>query len=407
MEYQLELTVLIPCLNEEETLGTCIKKAKEAIEKNNLLAEILIADNGSTDLSVEIAAGLGARIINVVEKGYGSALIAGIQQAQGKYIIMGDADDSYDFGDIMKFVTKLREGNDLVMGNRFKGGIKKGAMPFLHRYLGNPILSFIGRLFFKSAIKDFHCGLRGFNRDAIISIVLCTTGMEFASEMVVKSVLNNLTIAEVPVKLYPDGRSRAPHLRTWHDGWRHLRFLLLYSPKWLFLYPGLIITFLGVLVTTMLCFGPVILGTITFDIHTMLYSAMAAVMGWQVIAFYFQAKILAAQSNLIEESKWLMRFKKWFSLEKGIVAGFILILLGSMLTGYSFFIWDKNNFGNLQPTEVFRVVIPAVASLVLGVQLIFNSFFISILDLKAINPSIVYSISSKRAIKSEVPNNCF
>jgi len=401
MEYQLELTILMPCLNEEETLGICIKKAKEAIEKHNLLAEILIADNGSTDLSVEIATDLGARVINVAEKGYGSALIAGIQQAQGKYIIMGDADDSYDFGDIMRFVSKLREGNDLVMGNRFKGGIEKGAMPFLHRYLGNPVLSFIGRLFFKSAIKDFHCGLRGFNRTAILGLGLCTTGMEFASEMVVKSVLNKLSIAEVPVKLYPDGRSRAPHLRTWHDGWRHLRFLLLYSPEWLFLYPGVIISLLGVIVTTLLCFGPISMGTITFDVHTMLYSAMVAVMGGQVIAFYFQAKVLAIQSNLMEEPKWLMRFKKRFSLEKGIVAGFVLMLLGSMLTGYSFLIWDKNNFGNLQPAEVFRVVIPAVASLVLGVQLIFNSFFISLLSLKATNRSVDYTIKPQGAAVKE------
>lgn len=382
MNYLLEITVLMPCLNEEETIGTCIAKAQKAIEKHGVLAEVLIADNGSTDASIDIATSMGARVINVKEKGYGSVLLAGIEQAKGKYIVMGDSDDSYDFSDIYKFVIKLRQGYDLVMGNRFKGGVEKGAMPFLHKYLGNPVLSFIGRLFFKSPVKDFHCGLRGFSRDSILRIDLCTTGMEFATEMVVKSALNNLKITEVPIILYPDGRTRAPHLRTWSDGWRHLRFLLLYSPKWLFLYPGTAMVLLGVLVSTFLLFGPVTVGLITFDIHSLLYSAMMAVVGFQVVAFYYQSKIFAIKANLLNEALWLEKFETIFSLEKGLIAGCCIGLLGVVLTVNSFIIWDNSSFGDLDPAKVFRIVIPSVTCLLLGVQLVFNSFFISLLNLK-------------------------
>ncbi len=382
MNYQLELTILMPCLNEEETIGTCILKAQNAIKERGIMAEVLIADNGSTDASIEIAQNLGAQVIHVKERGYGSALIAGINHAKGKYIIMGDADDSYDFGDIYKFVKKLRNGFDLVMGNRFKGGVEKGAMPYLHRYLGNPVLSFIGRLFFRSPIKDFHCGLRGFNRDAILELGLCTTGMEFASEMVVKSALNKLNISEVPIKLYPDGRTRAPHLRTWHDGWRHLRFLLLYSPKWLFLYPGLFMFFIGLILSTILFGGPVNIGSVTFDIHSMLYFSMLIVVGFQVVAFYFQSKVFAIKTDLLKEPLWLKRFEKVFSLEKGLLIGLLLILIGVVLSVSSFLMWDKSAFGNLEPSKVFRVVIPAVTFLIIGGQSMFNSFFMSLLGLK-------------------------
>ena len=325
---------------------------------------------------------MGARVIHVKEKGYGSVLSSGIEQAGGKYIIMGDSDDSYDFGDLYKFVEKLRLGYDLVMGNRFKGGIEKGAMPFLHQYLGNPVLSFIGRLFFKSPVKDFHCGLRGFNRESILDLGLCTTGMEFASEMVVKSALNHLKITEVPVKLYPDGRFRPPHLRTWRDGWRHLRFLLLYSPKWLFLYPGLVMFLMGLIISTYLFFGPVTIGEITFDIHTMLYFAMLMVVGAQVIAFYYQSKVFAIKARLLKQSNWLKQFENYFTLERGLIAGALTGAAGVVLTVNSFLIWDKSAFGDLNPAEVFRVVIPSVTCLILGVQLVFNSFFISLLNLK-------------------------
>jgi glycosyltransferase involved in cell wall biosynthesis len=241
----LELSVVMPCLNEAETLAACIKKIQASLSQNHIKGEIIVADNGSTDGSQEIATKMGVRVIHVDEKGYGNALMGGIAAARGKFIIMGDADDSYDFTALMPFLDKLREGYDLVMGNRFKGGVQPGAMPFLHQYLGNPVLTFIGRLFFRSPCGDFHCGLRGFTREAILKMDLRTVGMEFASEMVVKATLHKMRIAEVPTTLSPDGRSRPPHLRSWRDGWRHLCFLLLYSPRWLFLYPGALLMLIG------------------------------------------------------------------------------------------------------------------------------------------------------------------
>ncbi|MDA3880704.1 MAG: glycosyltransferase family 2 protein [Prolixibacteraceae bacterium] len=385
MTPRIELTILMPCLNEEETLGTCIKKAQKSIAELQLNAEILIADNGSTDMSVEIAKCFGARVINVEEKGYGNALLSGIENAKGDYIIMGDSDDSYDFSNLHPFIEKLRAGYELVMGNRFKGGIEKKAMPFMHKYLGNPVLSSVGRLFFKIPVNDFHCGLRGFNRSAINKIGLCTTGMEFASEMVVKSSIHRLKITEVPTKLYPDGRSKPPHLRTWNDGWRHLRFLLLYSPKWLFLYPGIIMSLLGIVLTIILFAGPVSIGKVTFDIHTMLYSSMMVIAGLQVIAFYFQAKIVAIYAGLQKDNGWLQYFKQYFSLEKGIICGGMMLLAGISLTIYSITIWKSNAFGNLDPSQVFRWVIPSVSSVIVGIGLIFNSFFMSTLTLKTKN----------------------
>jgi glycosyltransferase involved in cell wall biosynthesis len=378
----MEITILMPCLNEEETLRACITKAKQAIRTHKLDAEILVADNGSTDDSVHIARHMGARVIHVRDKGYGEALKAGIGHAQGKYIIMGDSDDSYDFSEIGSFICKLREGYDLVMGNRFLGGIEKSAMPFLHRYLGNPVLSWIGRLFFNIPVGDFHCGLRGVNRQTISDIGLCAAGMEFASEMVVKSSMNHLKITEVPTKLYPDGRSRPPHLRTWRDGWRHLRFLLLYSPKWLFLYPGFLMMIIGCLFTSVLFVGPVKLNSVTFDIHTMLYSAIMAIIGFQVITFYFFSRIFAIRAGLDSSRKWMKKFNRFFSLEKGLIIGFFILTAGFALTIYSLNIWERKSFGNLNPVSVLRFVIPAVTFLVLGVQLIFNSFFCSILQLK-------------------------
>lgn len=377
----MELTILMPCLNEQETISTCVLKAQHALKVYNIQGEILIADNGSIDSSTAIAESLGARVIHVTEKGYGKALHAGIGQAKGKYIIMGDSDDSYDFTDILPFIHRLRDGYELVMGNRFKGGIEKNAMPFLHRYLGNPVLSFIGRLFFKTEIGDFHCGLRGFNRNSILSIGLSSPGMEFASEMIVKSSLNNLRIAEVPIKLFPDGRGRRSHLRTWRDGWRHLRFLLLFSPKWLYLYPGFVFIIAGSIITTLLFYGPITLGDVTFDIHTMLYSSISIVIGFQCVTFYLFAKILTTKMGLSNNESWLTSFNTYFSLEKGLCSGLFFLLSGISLSIYSIMIWDKKQFGDLDPLFVFRFVIPAVTCLLLGIQIIFNSFFTSILHL--------------------------
>jgi len=393
----MEVTILMPCLNEEETIKNCILKAMHSIDKHGLDAEILVGDNGSSDNSAEIAQSLGARVIQVQEKGYGCALRAGISQAKGKYIIMGDADDSYDFGDIYSFISRLREGYDLVMGNRFKGGIEKGAMPFLHKYLGNPVLSYIGRLFFKIPIGDFHCGLRGMNKEAMTNAGLCTTGMEFASEMVVKSALNKLKITEVPIKLYKDGRSKAPHIRTWSDGWRHLRFLLLYSPKWLFLYPGLFMILLGIMVTALLFNGPVTIKNITFDVHTMLYFSLLSVVGFQLVAFYFQSKVFAIKESLLNNEVWLQRFEKYFSLEKGIVVGGLILICGIAFTVYCFSIWGSADFGDLDPKRVLRLAIPSVSSLLLGIQLIFNSFFISLLMLKTTNQKNIFIKKTEEA----------
>ncbi|HUJ71047.1 MAG TPA: glycosyltransferase family 2 protein, partial [Verrucomicrobiae bacterium] len=289
----VELSIVMPCLNEAETLATCIQKAQQWLAANHVEGEVVVADNGSTDGSREIAARLGAHVEPIATRGYGSALQGGIQAAKGRFIIMGDADDSYDFGNLQPFLDKLREGYELVMGNRFLGGIEPGAMPPLHRYLGNPVLTGIGRLFFRSPCRDFHCGLRGFNREAILKLDLRTTGMEFASEMVVKATLNKLKVTEVPTTLSPDGRSRPPHLRSWRDGWRHLRFLLLYSPRWLFLYPGFGVMLVGLLGGLWLLRGPLTVGNVGFDVQTLLYCAAAVIIGFQAVVFAVFTKIFA------------------------------------------------------------------------------------------------------------------
>src|SRR5256714_522661 len=296
-----EVSVLMPCLNEAETLGTCINKAKASLKSLGVNGEVIIADNGSTDGSQEIARSLGARVVNVERRGYGNALMRGIATAHGKYVIMGDADDSYDFTNLGPFLEKLRAGYDLVMGNRFMGGIKPGAMPPLHRYLGNPVLTGIGRIFFKSPAGDFHCGLRGFRREAVLGLDLRTTGMEFASEMVVKSTLHKLRISEVPTALQPDGRSRPPHLRSWSDGWRHLRFLLLYSPRWLFLYPGALLMAAGLVAGLILLQGPVVVAGVGFDAQTLLYTAAAVILGFQAVAFAVFTKVFAISEGLLPE----------------------------------------------------------------------------------------------------------
>ena len=381
MKEKVELTILMPCLNEEETIGICIRKAMSFLEENQVGGEVLIADNGSTDRSRDIARRLGARVVDVEEKGYGSALLGGIRAARGEFVIMGDSDDSYDFLNLMPFVSKLREGCDLVMGNRFQGGIEKGAMPFLHRYLGNPVLTFIGRLFFRIGISDFHCGLRGFRRDSILAIGLNTPGMEFASEMVVKSALSGLKIAEVPTTLSPDGRSRPPHLNTWRDGWRHLRFLLIYSPRWMFFYPGLVFMVLGSILSIALIINPIYFNAVRLDIHTLLYAAGSVIIGFQLFSFYLLSKTYGVQAGLLPESARLKRFEKIFSLERSIAAGLLLLLTGLGLSVWSYLIWQNADYGDLAPSHTLRIVIPGLISAILGIQVIFTGFFRSLLGL--------------------------
>ncbi len=377
-----ELSVVMPCLNEAETLAVCIKKAQSFFEKEGIVGEVIIADNGSTDGSQQIADSLGAKVVAVERKGYGSALQGGIQAAQGKYVIMGDADDSYDFSNLMPYVTQLRAGYDLVMGNRFKGGVKKGAMPFLHKYLGNPVLSFLGRLFFKTNIKDFHCGLRGFSKEAYTKMGLKTTGMEFASEMVVKASLLNLKITEVPTVLSPDGRTRPPHLNTWRDGWRHLRFLLLYSPTWLFLFPGMVLMVAGLIISGVLLANPVTINGITFDVHTLLFSAGSVLVGFQFLLFYGLTKVYTVENELLPKPKKYDRWFSAFNLEKGLIIGALMVLVGIGLSFYAYFGWKHINYGDITNSQTFRVVIPAVTAILLGVQTILFSLFFSVLGLK-------------------------
>jgi glycosyltransferase involved in cell wall biosynthesis len=379
---EIELSVVMPCLNEAETLAICISKAQSALQFANISGEVIVADNGSTDGSQSIAESLGARVIAVERKGYGSALMGGIAAARGKYIVMGDADASYDFADIPRFVQQLRDGFDLVMGNRFEGGIQAGAMPPLHRYLGNPVLTAVGKLFFHSPCRDFHCGLRGFTKAAYTRMGLRTTGMEFASEMVVKATLFQMRIGEVATPLLPDGRTRAPHLRTWRDGWRHLRFLLLYSPRWLFLYPGLALMFIGVLVGAWLLPGPKHIGHAVLDVHTLLYAAIAVLLGFQSIAFAVFTKIFAILEGLHPPETLLNKMFRYVNLELGLAVGALLSILGLGISIYAVHLWSGLGFGPLDISHTFRLVIPAALCLTLGVQTIFSSFFLSILGLR-------------------------
>jgi glycosyltransferase involved in cell wall biosynthesis len=373
---------VMPCLNEAKTLAACIMQIQATFAEHNISGEIIVADNGSVDGSQAIAERLGARVVAVSRRGYGSALMGGIGAASGKFIIMGDADCSYDFAHIPRLLEKLRAGNDLVMGNRFRGGIRRGAMRPLHKYLGNPVLTGIGRLFFKAPCGDFHCGLRGFTKEAYERMDLRTAGMEFASEMVVKATLFNMRIAEVPTTLSPDGRDRPPHLRSWHDGWRHLRFLLLYSPRWLFLYPGLIFMILGAVVGLLLLPGPRIVGTIRFDVQTLLYAAMAVLLGFQSVVFAFFTKVFAISEGLLPDDANLNRLFRYITLESGLGAGFILIAIGLAASFLALGNWGATHFGPLDPERSLRLVIPAVLSLTLGLEVVFSSFFLSVLGMK-------------------------
>jgi hypothetical protein len=378
----LELTILMPCLNEAETLAICLEKARAFLVRTGITGEVLVADNGSTDGSVELAKGSGARVIAVTERGYGAALRGGIAAARGRFVVMGDADDSYDFSDLEAFVEKLRGGCDLVMGNRFAGGIATGAMPFLHRYVGNPALSLIGRVFFKAPIRDFHCGLRGFRRDAIARIDLRTSGMEFASEMVVRAALARLVIAEVPTALSVDGRSRPPHLRTWHDGWRHLRFLLLFSPRWLFLYPGLALIVLGAIGSAVLFPGPLrITKGFELDYHTFLVAAMSILVGVEVVAFGIIARHFSAANGLLPRSRRLDALLAAVPLERGLLIALGVVIAGLGGVAWSLWQWALVDFGPLTAPIVMRVLTFALVFIAIGVQLAFALFLLGVIDL--------------------------
>lgn len=381
----LEVSVVMPCLNEAETLESCIRKAMDFLRNNRIAGEIIVADNGSTDASPDIAARLGARVVRVAERGYGSALSGGFKAARGKYIVMGDADASYDFSSLMPFVEKLREGFDLVMGNRFKGGIAPGAMPTLHRYVGNSLLTGIGRLFFSSPCGDFHCGLRAFTRDAVRKMDLQTSGMEFASEIVVKATLMRMRIVEIPTTLSPDGRRRPPHLRSWRDGWRHLRFLLLYSPRWLFLYPGIALLVMGIFTLVLLLPRPLFFGRVALDIHTMLYAGIAILIGFQSVAFAAFSKVFAISEGLLPRDPKLAKMFRYIKLETGLAAGVCLVAAGLIGTFYAVGRWEAGAFGELDPVRTMRVVIPSAVSFTLGIQVIFSSFFMSVLGLRRAN----------------------
>lgn len=378
----IELSVVMPCLNEAETLAVCITKAQRSLDDLGVSGEVVIADNGSTDGSQEIALELGARVVPVKDKGYGSALLGGIAAAQGRFVIMGDADDSYDFSDLGPFVDKLREGYQLVMGNRFKGGIKPGAMPKLHRYLGTPVLTAVERLLFRSPVGDLNCGLRGFDRRAILEMDLRSTGMEFASEMIVKASLHKLSIAEIPTTLSPDGRSRPPHLSSWRDGWRHLRFLLMYSPSWLFLYPGLLLMILGLGTSLWLFPRSRVVGDVGFDVQTLLAASAAIVIGFQAVVFAALTKVFAISEGLLPEDKRLNRMFRYVNLEVGIIVGALLLIAGVGGSVYSFLQWKALSFGDLDPSQSLRTVIPSLTALTLGFQTVFSSFFLSVLGLR-------------------------
>ena len=378
----IELSVVMPCLNELETVGVCVRKALASLRQAGIHGEVIVADNGSTDGSIELAESEGARVVHITDKGYGNALKGGILAARGEFVLMADSDDSYEFGHVMRFLEQLRSGSDLVMGNRFRGGIAKGAMPPLHRYLGNPVLTRIGRLFFDSPCDDFHCGIRGFRKDSFLRMDVRSTGMEFASEMVVKASLLGMDVREVPTTLAPDGRSRPPHLRTWRDGWRHLRFLLMYSPRWLFLYPGMALIVLGLAGCAWLLPGPKVFRGVEFDVHTLLYAFVAVLLGFQLAAFAVFTKIFAISEGLLPEDPRLSRVFNYITLETGLVVGVLLVATGIGGSIFAVSGWAHSSFGDLDPVRNLRIVMPAVFSLTLGVQIVCSSFFLSILGLR-------------------------
>lgn len=379
----MEFTILMPCLNEALTVETCITKARAYLDARGIVGEVLVADNGSTDGSQSLALAAGARVVQVSNKGYGAALIGGISAAKGRFVIMGDADDSYNFADLDGFVDGLRSGSQLVMGNRFKGSILPGAMPVLNRYLGNPVLSFVGRTLFSSKIGDFHCGMRGFDRGAILDLRLSASGMEFASEMVVKASLAGLSIAEVPITLSPDGRQRPPHLRPWRDGWRHLRFMMLRSPHWLFLYPGMLLAALGAVGTVLLTIKPwPIPGIFTLDINALLYFSIAAVVGVQITFFGLFATAIARKMKLGVAYGFSGSILRLASQRGAIAVGMWLVLAGIAGAVYAIVRWGYASFGPLVPTEMMRITIPSVTTLAIGTQIVFGGLLLGFIEIE-------------------------
>ncbi len=376
-QHQPEFSFVLPCLNEVLTLEVCVKKCRIAAEKNNIDIEIVVADNGSNDGSIALAESLGCRVVHVEKKGYGSALISGIKAAKGEFVVMGDADDSYDFSDIEHFVVNLRNGADIVIGNRFKGGVQPGAMPPLHRYLGNPVLSFLGRIFYNTDIGDFHCGLRGFRREKVLSLGLRCSGMEFASEMLCKAVIHKFNIIETPIKLYPDGRDRAPHLRSWRDGWRHLRFLLIHSPNWLFIYPGLLLTVLGALLGGSLLGGPIEVSFGRLDVSALVFSSAFLLLGLQMLGLGCLTKIFHHRLYTPDHKPPLFAN---ITVEKVLIVGSICLLGGMVGAFYSLGQWQANNFGNLDPTVILRSVVPSVTGILAGGLLLINGLVLGVIE---------------------------
>jgi glycosyltransferase involved in cell wall biosynthesis len=378
----LELTILMPCLNEAETVGTCIAKAQQFLAHHAIRGEVLVADNGSTDGSQGIVHRSGARLVEVPVRGYGAAILHGTQSARGKYVIVGDSDDSYDFSRLDLYVAALRAGSDFVIGNRFAGGIRPGGMPWKNRWIGTPILSGIGRLFFRSPVRDFNCGLRGYTRQAFDAMDLRTTGMEFASEMVIKATLLGLKVREVPTTLDRDGRSRPPHLRPWRDGWRHLRFMLLYSPRWLFLYPGALLMTLSLVLGAWLLPGPRWLGSVGLDIHTLLFAGMGVLVGFQAIFFAVFSNTFAMSERLLPADQGIQRALRLLRLEVTLVVGAALVILGLGGVFYAVALWERHGFGPLAPTHVMRIAIPSSVSIALGFQIMLSGFFLSLLQMR-------------------------
>jgi len=381
---QPELSILMPCLNEARTLTACIKKAQLFLKEHGVSGEVIVADNGSTDGSVEVAESLNARVVLVPTRGYGAALAAGIDVASGKYVIMGDSDESYDFSALSPFIEKLRQGYDLVMGNRYRGGIAPGAMPPMHRYFGNPLLTALGRLFFSCKdCGDFYCGLRGFRKKAIEALGLQSRGMEFALEMVIKAEMHGLRITEVPTTLSPDGRDRAPHLRRYRDGWRSLRFYLLMSPRWFFGVPGLILLLGGTIVSALLLFGPVRIRSVTFDYHTLLYSVSAILLGYQSILLFIFAKLMAVETGLHPLRTRFGFLEQRKTLERCIVIGLAFVFVGVILGVIAGHEWSLAGFGTLRPASTIRFVICSVLFLLLGGQTVMAGFYFGLINLAA------------------------
>jgi len=385
---ELELTILMPCLDEAETIGACIRKAQAFLARKEVAGEVLIADNGSTDESREIARRYGARLVNAATRGYGAALLGGIEAARGRYIVMGDADDSYDFSSLDGYLDQLRGGADLVMGNRFLGGIDPGAMPFIHRYLGNPALSFLGRLFFKIPVGDFHCGLRAFNAESIRSLRLQTTGMEFASEMIVRCALRGLKIVEVPTSLKPDGRSRAPHLRTWRDGWRHLKFLLMYSPRWLFFIPGFSMIAIGLMLAATLFFGPVkVFGDVILDIDSFISACFLVIVGVQFVSFGALSRSYAAIAGYLSRDTGSMTVLRHLTTDRLALGGVLLVAAGAATFGVALYAWALRGFGRLADPSIPRIVLGGMTVIVIGFQVLATGFLLGIFEIpRSVSP---------------------